>query len=207
MSSQGTVAYSNLAALVPSVDLIHLKSVSDRENTKRLNQHQKIQERKLSRLCAETKSDSSIDPNTVVFNFSQRLITDQEKEILSKGLNFSIPPKKLDYCAFLAPFETLHKKHIKEDLFEKSGYFAASVKAKLKDIAYSGCRSYSRPDFLLSKEDIKLLDNLENNNNIVIVKPDKGNGVVILDRNDYNKKMNDMLQDNTKFQRLNNDPR
>ena len=119
----------------------------------------------------------------MVFNFSQRLITDKEKEILSKGLNFSIPPNKLDYCAFLAPFETLHKKLIKEDLFEKSGYFPASVKAKLKDIAYSGYRSYSRPDFLFSKED--LLDNLKNDNNIVIVKPDKGNGVVILDRNDY----------------------
>ena len=70
LSSQGTVDYSNLAALVSSVDLIHLKSVSDCENTKRLNQHQKIQDRKLFRLCAETKSDSSIDPNTVVFNFS-----------------------------------------------------------------------------------------------------------------------------------------
>ena len=206
LSSQGTVAYSNLAALVSSVDLIHLKSVSDHENTKRLNQNQKIQDRKLFRLCAETKSDNSIDPNTVVFNFSQQLITDQEKEILSKGLNFSIPPNKLDYFAFLAPFETLHKKLIKEDLFEKSGYFPASVNAKLKDIAYSGYRSYSRPDFLFSKEDIKLLQNLKNDNKIVIVKPDKGNGIVILDRNDYNKKMNDILQDNTKFQRLNDDP-
>ena len=112
----------------------------------------------------------------------------------------------MDYCAFLAPFETLHKKLIKEDLCEKSGYFPASVKAKLKDIAYSGYRSYSRPDFLFSKEDIKLLDNLKNDNNIVIVKPDKGNGVVILGRNDYNKKMNDILQDNMKFQRLNDDP-
>ena len=114
-------------------------------------------------------------------------------------LYFSFPPNKLDYRAFLAPFETIHKKLIKEDLFEKSGYFPASVKAKLKDIAYSGCRSYSRPDFLFSKEDIKLLDHLKNDNNIVIVKPDKGNGVVILDRNDYNKKMNDILQDNTRL--------
>ena len=40
----------------------------------------------------------------------------------------------------------------------------------------------------------------------MIVKPDEGNGVVILDRNDCNKKMNDILQDNTKFQRLNDDP-
>ena len=123
-----------------------------------------------------------------------------------KRTKFFHPAKQIGLLCFSCPFETLHKKLIKEDLFEKSGYFPASVKAKLKDIAYSGYRSYSRPDFLFSKEDIKLLDNLKNDNNIVIVKPDKGNGVVILDRNDYNKKMNDILQDNTKFQRLNDDP-
>ena len=51
-----------------------------------------------------------------------------------------------------------------------------------------------------------MLDNLKSDSNIVIVKPDKGNGVVILHRNDDNKKMNDILQDNTNFQRLNDDP-
>ncbi len=38
--------------------------------------------------------------------------------------------------------------------------------------------------------------------NIVIVKPDKGNGVVILDRGDYNLKKEDILRDTTKFERL-----
>jgi hypothetical protein len=46
---------------------------------------------------------------------------------------------------------------MKENVYEKSGYFPASVKAKLKDIAYSGYRSYNRPDFLFSKEEIKSL--------------------------------------------------
>jgi PHD/YefM family antitoxin component YafN of YafNO toxin-antitoxin module len=76
----------------------------------------------------------------------------------------------------------------------------------LKDIAYSGYRSYNRPDFLFSKEEIKSLDNLRNDTNIVIVKPDKGNGVVILDKDDYNKKMEAILEDETKFERLDEDP-
>ena len=76
----------------------------------------------------------------------------------------------------------------------------------LKDIALSGHRSYSRPDFLFSKDDLKTLDNLKKDKNIVIVKPDKGNGVVILDRGDYNRKMEDILRDTTKFERLHVDP-
>ncbi|CAB3979940.1 Hypothetical predicted protein, partial [Paramuricea clavata] len=92
LSSQVTVAYSNLAALVSSLDFIHFKNVSDRENTKKLNQQQRIKDRKLFRLCSDANNDASIDPDKVVFNFSQRLISDKEKEILSKGLNFAIPP-------------------------------------------------------------------------------------------------------------------
>ena len=35
--------------------------------------------------------------------------------------------------------------------------------------------------------------------NVVIAKPDKGNGVVILNRNDYVDKMHEILDDCTKF--------
>jgi PHD/YefM family antitoxin component YafN of YafNO toxin-antitoxin module len=49
---------------------------------------------------------------------------------------------------------------------------------------------------------LKTLYDLKKDKNIVIVKPDKGNGVVILDRGDYNQKMEDILRDTTKFERL-----
>ena len=38
------------------------------------------------------------------------------------------------------------------------------------------------------------------------MKPDKGNGVVILDKDDYNRKMDTILADKSKFQLLNEDP-
>ena len=38
------------------------------------------------------------------------------------------------------------------------------------------------------------------------MKPGKGNGVVILDKDDYNQKMDTMLADTSKFQFLNEDP-
>jgi hypothetical protein len=59
---------------------------------------------------------------------------------------------------------------------------------------------------LFSKDDLKTFDDLKNDKNIVIVKPDKGNGVVILDRGNYNQKMENILCDTTKFERLDADP-
>jgi hypothetical protein len=69
----------------------------------------------------------------------------------------------------------------------------------LKDIALSGYHSYSRSDFLFSKDDLKTLYDLKKDKNIVVMKRDKGNGVVIPDRGDYNQKMEDILRDTTKF--------
>lgn len=59
---------------------------------------------------------------------------------------------------------------------------------------------------MFSKEDIKLLDNLSKENNIEAVKPALENGVVILDRSDYNRKMENVWSDNRKCHRLNDDP-
>ena len=46
--------------------------------------------------------------------------------------------------------------------------------------------------------------NLANDHSIIICKPDKGRGVVILDKNDYHNKMYDILNDTSKFQEIKN---
>ena len=48
---------------------------------------------------------------------------------------------------------------------------------------------------LFNEQDLKILENLKKNKNIIICKPDKGRGVVILDKEDYVTKMNTILND------------
>ena len=55
----------------------------------------------------------------------------------------------------------------------------------------------------LSKEEVKALNNLVKNKDIVIQKADKGNSIVILNRNDYVSKLNKMLEDTSKFKSVN----
>ena len=82
------------------------------------------------------------------------------------------------------------------------------VKAKTKEAALSSYRSYSNnvPQNL-SKEEFTALQNLSKNKDLIIQKSDKGNSVVIAKRQDYLKKMNDILSDQKKFSKvsLNND--
>ena len=51
-----------------------------------------------------------------------------------------------------------------------------------------------------------ILKKLRNNDSIIICKPDKGNGVVIIDKNDFMNKMLDLLNDPSKFKKIDTDP-
>ena len=51
-----------------------------------------------------------------------------------------------------------------------------------------------------------VLQNLRKNKDITIKKPDKGNGVVILDRKLYDKAIQEIISDTSQFEKLNEDP-
>ena len=52
----------------------------------------------------------------------------------------------------------------------------------------------------------RVLRNLRKNKDIVITKPDKGNGVAILDWKLYNNAVEEIISDTSKYQKLNEDP-
>ena len=64
--------------------------------------------------------------------------------------------------------------------------------------AYCGTLVDAR-DFLMHRECLCAIKSLRSNSNILITKPDKGSGMVILNKTDYIKKMNSILEDETKF--------
>ena len=52
----------------------------------------------------------------------------------------------------------------------------------------------------------RILRNLRKNKDVLITKPDKGNGVVILDRKPYNNAIEEINSGISKFEKLNEDP-
>ena len=78
------------------------------------------------------------------------------------------------------------------------------VKTRIKEAALSSYRNYNNnvPQHL-SKEEFLALQNLRKNKNIVIQKSDKGNSVVVVDKADYLDKMDNLLNDTRKFEKIN----
>ena len=77
------------------------------------------------------------------------------------------------------------------------------VKAKTKEAALLSYRSYNIivPQYL-SQEEFIALQNLYENKYLNIKKSDKGNSAVIAQRQDYLKKMDDILSDQKKFRKV-----
>ena len=78
------------------------------------------------------------------------------------------------------------------------------VKTKTKKKAlFSLSRQYNKnPQQNLSKQELAALASLSRNKDIVIKKSDKGNSVVIFDRKTYIKRMENLLSDQRKFERV-----
>ena len=111
------------------------------------------------------------------------MLSEHEQSLLCKGLNFAIPQKKLIYANYILPFELLTR-DIKG--VEISGEDLNFIRARLKDTALSTFKNYNnnKPRSNLSKLELEALNNLIKNHDLIIQKADKGNAVVVLNKED-----------------------
>ena len=69
----------------------------------------------------------------------------------------------------------------------------------MKNVAFETFYTYSPTKNEDYNRIINSLKSLSEDQNIVIINPDKGNGVVILDKANYHSKIHSILQDSSKF--------
>ena len=114
-------------------DFNHIIAFIISNNTTSMKRVEIVQNRKLETLKQEYLA-TGIDPDKVIFNYSDYVLNPVEKKVLSRGLKFSIRPDKLDYCDFLTPFEKLAR-DLKNRPIAKDGINFDYVKTRLKSIA------------------------------------------------------------------------
>ena len=127
----------------------------------------------------------------------------KKKNVLCKGLNFSVKPGLIEYSKFLLLFELLFHNIKREDLCKEN---MSLIKARLLDTALTSYQSFSsdrKPSGNLTFSEFKALKHLSKNQYIVIQKADKSNTVVILDKWSYIRAIEDIINDNSKFSKLN----
>ena len=138
------------------------------------------------------------DKEKHIVNLSDYSLSDTEKFVLSNGLDFCLPPKSINREEVFAEFEILYAQLARQKPISSNELSA--LKAKLSDLAHAYCGTpVDLGDFNMHKEHFQAIKSLRSNEQILITKPDKGSGVVILNKSDYIKKMGSILHDKTKF--------
>ena len=185
------------------IDFVHITTLFLTSNNRLLDKSQTTQDRKIVELCKERVPCN--DPDKVIFNFSSIDLTDSDKSLLCKGLDFALIPKKLEYSNYLVDFELFYRDVVN---FATSYLDHELIKCKIKDIALTSFKSFKRisQENNLSSEELQSLKKLNENKEIVIQKSDKGKSVVILNKDVYTSRVKTLLSDHTKFEKLKIDP-
>ena len=118
-----------------------------------------------------------------------------------KGLSFSLPPKKLSYSDYLVNFELFYGSIDNTKIL--SGNNLDYIKTSIKDLALTFFRNYNAmiPQHL-SNEEFEALKNLSANCNLSIQKADKGNSLVLVEKDVYIRHIEKILYDAKKFEKL-----
>ena len=188
-----------LKNILNSVDWYIFQKSLNRNVDKRINSQYEKQRAKLQKL---TKNRSlPFTHQEIVTNLSSHNFKPDELELLKNGLNYAIKPTHLNQTEVLSSFENIHLA-IKRNLKNQDDY--TQIKNELLHMAQSYISSY-RP----TKSDIKkyrILQRIKRNKDIILLKPDKSNGVVILDRQVYKDSCMNIIKNVSKFKLLTNDP-
>ena len=101
------------------------------------------------------------DPVKIIFNYSSYVLSESEKSLLCKGLNFSILPKKVNHADYRVNFELFYRE-IRNLQFlprEDLGF----IKTKTKDSPLSSFHTFNKnvPQ-ILSKGEFDVLNNHTN---------------------------------------------
>ena len=150
------------------IDYTHVICLFMTKNDRKLAHHQNIHSKKPFNLGLEV-SKISHDTDKTIFNYSSYNLSKSEKKLFCTGLNFAIPPDKLEYSDYLLPFELLYRDIKDLDLpNEKTNFF----KAKIKDCALSSFKLYNEKGVVssLNKDEIFALKTLSKNNDLIIQK-------------------------------------
>ena len=76
-----------------------------------------------------------------MLNFSNHSSREDEKYLLSRGLNFAIPLKIVNYADYLQPFELLFRDI---DLCEVPDYDKEFIHSRLRDCVFTSFRDSSK---------------------------------------------------------------
>ena len=166
--------WQKLKGFLSSIDLLILKKVRKRNVERKVSLFIKTHEKKLIALTKNTSVPFT--HNDTVINISSYRMCDEELDILKFGLSFAIKPPHIRKSQVFTTFELLHD-DLMRHLWDKTK--ANEVRNEIQHLATSYVNFYEPSMNDLKKH--RILKRLKHNKDIIILRPDKRNGVVVID--------------------------
>jgi hypothetical protein len=136
------------------------------------------------------------DMDNRIMNMSSHVLSETEKQALCLGLDFCIAPKRAEQIHINAAFENLYQQLHDVPFHSTEG--VPAFKADLVSTAAAYGHTRIERSALLPCH-IDALSKLKKDPSLLLLKPDKGAGVVIMDKRDYVSKVESLLNDPSKF--------
>ncbi|CAF3625928.1 unnamed protein product [Rotaria socialis] len=170
--------------------------------------------------CNRVPTQPMLDPVT---NLSIYNLTYDEHTALINGLNHVYPSTRFDQSKFICNIEYFYSrlinfrtsyrhyesKHASEIVRHELTSLQLGVAAEVREAANSYRKvadSELKRTVMQNRKTFGILRSLAKNKDIIITRPDKGRGVVVMDRSDYMQKMNAILDDRSYFSLIDDDP-
>ena len=166
---------------------------------KMTRERQRVKFEKLSTTYTQetrTETTEASKKEKWVLNLSKHKLTNAERSVLEKGMNFAPTYKSIPRTEIIAGVEAALRssKNTSEEKAERTrGAIAAVI------------RSSKQPKQNITQEEREALKTLRQNNEIIILPADKGNSTVVLSTEDYERKASFLLN-STPFVRIGKDP-
>ena len=148
------------------------------------------------------KQHGFVEPeHSCIVNLAGIELADIEKEVLCRGLKYGIPPK-VRREEVEAEFELCYQQ-LQQLPVQPGEDKIQTCKTKLAGIAEDfASTKIDKTGFPLNTGHLKTINELRRRKDIVITRPDKGDGVIIMSSKQYTDKMLDILAQDSKFEEI-----
>ena len=157
--------------------------------------HKKFERLLEAKKKQEASTDEVITNDSWVINLSHTELNTQQKNVLVKGLNFTISPNTIPKKDFVVAVEKAWRTTTEE---EEAEDFRSEVLGTLRS---ARCLQSN-----LTTQEQKAVSYLKRKPSVMILPADKGRATVVLDKAEYEEKVLRMLSDGKTYEQLKMDP-
>ena len=190
---------NTLKCALSALEYVFVRNFVEKSLKKFFDETMRIHDRKLWNLGIANELEPC-NPESVIFNFSSKQLSSRIKFLLSFGLDFGLPVYNINFFDYFLSFEKLAFTLKNQPIVSPFNF--NDVKKQLQSIAFKyfyGFKAFKVFSPIFTKDDVNTIKSLAADKSIVVTRPDKGRGVVLLNRSDYVNKIEGILSDTSKF--------